>query len=99
MPISGLVITLAPAADAAVPELDRLEADPRLELGARAGARIAAVAETDTPRAGRALLEELQSRPGILAADVVFVEVDPEGSADARARSGSRTSHPGGDPS
>ena len=49
MPISGLVITLASAADAAVPELDRLEADPRLELGARAGARIAAVAETDSP--------------------------------------------------
>ncbi len=77
VPVSGLVITLAPQANAADEARRALAADPAFELGPRRGRRLAATAHTPSPAEDRALFERVRALPGVEHVDVVFVEVDP----------------------
>jgi hypothetical protein len=76
MTISALVVTVAPAT--ARLTLEQLARDPRLTLGDPSGPRVPVVAETDSCRDGRALVEHLQQMPGIEFVDVVLVDFSEE---------------------
>ena len=76
MAVSGIVVTLASEPGLAEQALASLLADPRLTLGERFGLRLAAVAETDSPRADRDLWDELHAMPGVVHVDVTFVALD-----------------------
>jgi hypothetical protein len=79
MPVSGLVITLAPRACAAGAALRALGAEPALALGPQRGRRLAATAETPSPEDDGDLFERVRKIPGVEHVDVVFVEVQGSG--------------------
>ncbi|MBL8761239.1 MAG: hypothetical protein JNL50_08045 [Phycisphaerae bacterium] len=76
MAVSGIVVTLASDPGLAEQAMAALSADPRLTLGERFGLRLAAVAETDSPRADRDLWDQLHAIPGVVHVDVTFVALD-----------------------
>jgi hypothetical protein len=76
MTISALVVTLDPLAQEQA--YQALSIDPRLTLGGSIGGRLPLVAETDTPRDGVELVEELLLVPGVLHVDVVSVDFTEE---------------------
>ena len=78
MAISGLVITLSEDAERAGFALRQLELDARLELGLRAGRRLAAVADTQSPAADRLLWHELRETRGVIHVDVVYVRFEDQ---------------------
>ena len=79
MPVSGLVITLSEDEDRAAEAVARLREDPRLTVGVRNGRKLAATSETASPSEDPELLRTLESDPGIVAANVVFIGFDEEG--------------------
>jgi hypothetical protein len=80
MPISGLVITLAPDTDAGMLVRHLQKCDPRLEPGEVQGDRLPCVLETAHAGESQAVHEWLLQQPGVLSVDVVFVGLEePEG--------------------
>ncbi len=70
--ISGLVLTLAPAADAGA--LDRLLAmEPGLSAGPRLERRVALVSEDSDVDAAENRVRRLQALPEVLALDPVYI--------------------------
>jgi hypothetical protein len=86
MAISGLVITLSEDAMAAEAAAAWLEADARVTLGERFGRRLAAVAETPSVEADRALWDELNAMAGVTRVDVTYVHLDSKTGSDERTR-------------
>jgi hypothetical protein len=80
--VVGLVLTLDVNETGLSATLAALAKHPELCLGGRHGPWLAATAVTNGPRVLHAWLEVL---PGVLAVDVVFVEVAPGDNTDSRA--------------
>ena len=89
MAISGLAILLSPVPDLCASALAALADHSELELGPRAGDRIAAVLDTPDARQDRVAVEALAAIPGVLRVDLVCVyfddALDPGSSAPAGA--------------
>ena len=88
MSISGLVITLSDEAERAERARAALLSDSRLELGPSVGDRLAAVADTPSPREDRLLWEALQSLDGIQRVDVIYVGLDPQPRPETLSQNG-----------
>ena len=73
VPIAAAVLTLDPSAAPRV--LAGLAADPRLLLGPAQGTRVPIVVDTPTAAEGVALVEALLGIEGVVAFDVVSVEL------------------------
>ncbi len=76
MPISGLSILLSHDETLAQEAVRAMRDDARLELGPRAGARIAVVGEASDREANEMLWQWLHDQPGIVHVDVVFIHFD-----------------------
>ncbi|MHC5024269.1 MAG: PX domain-containing protein [Planctomycetota bacterium] len=87
MSISGLAITLTPEADLAETAVAALRERPGIELGPRAGDRLAITAETASARADRELWHWITALPGVVQADVVSVWFD-DAAAPGRSHRG-----------
>ena len=74
MIVSALVLTLDEPGPRREELLRRLQADPRLALGAAEGHRLPLVAEVPCPADGEALVQELGTTPGVRFVDVVLVD-------------------------
>jgi hypothetical protein len=88
MAIGGLVLTLSSSAPLQRAALRFLHTDPRLEIGLNDGARLAAVATTDTLGEGRDLCEALTNHPGIDRVEVAYVATEEEEDEPAAASAG-----------
>lgn len=76
MPICGYSVLLTERDEPAQRALELMQSDRRLEIGIRAGRRVAVVGETDSPDDDRRLWNWLNEQPGIAHVDVVFVHFD-----------------------
>lgn len=76
VPISGLSILLSHDETLAGEAMRAMRDDARLELGPRAGARIAVVGEASDREANEMLWQWLHDQPGIVHVDVVFIHFD-----------------------
>jgi hypothetical protein len=74
MPVSGLVITMEPSAVSNA--VAALPADPRLSVGAPAGAHVPAVLETSSLEESARFVDDLFRTPGVRFVDVVTVDFD-----------------------
>jgi hypothetical protein len=74
MPITSYIATLSQDPALAQTALCALAADERLEVGSKAGCRVAFVAETATPEEDAVLVRALLAREGVLAVDLVYVD-------------------------
>ncbi|MBX3247263.1 MAG: chaperone NapD [Myxococcales bacterium] len=72
MPITGAVILLPTEEPARRALFERLERDPRVELGIEAAGRLALVVETETTRECTNLFDELSALEGVGAVLPVF---------------------------
>ncbi len=75
MAISVLVITITNH-DLLPTALTALAAEPSLTLGERFGLRVAAIAETPSVDADRALIDALRATVGITNVDIAYVHLD-----------------------
>ena len=86
MTISGVILTLAEDPTLADEAMNWIHQAPELTVGHREGRRIAAVAETESPKADRRLWHTLQEQPGIAHVDITgvfFNEDDDDSATDA----------------
>lgn len=83
MAVSGLVIELGEDATHAAAAWSVMSADSRLTLGEPQGRRIPAVLEVADACDAMAAHDWLRTLPGVLAVQVVFVEVDEKPGPDS----------------
>ena len=84
MPISGLVVTLAPDHKIREHALEAIAADPRVEMGEQLSHRLAIIVETSSSAEDRLFWHWLNELSGVEFVEVAFVGFD-EPSADTTA--------------
>ena len=96
MPISGLIVSLAPEDASRHQAIDAIESEPRIDVGVIESLRMSIVVDTKSSEEDKVVWNWLQDLPGVVFIDVAMVgfetpEHEPEETAEQPISNGCKT--------
>ncbi len=94
MPISGLVVTFRSLVEQHADTIESLKAIPEVDIGDRAGSKLAIVVDTETKLRDQEIWNMVQELPGVIDLAVAMVAFDddkPEEADTAKASAKANT--------